>query len=171
MFIFFLLSPSARLQVLFFLLPFARPFRCWFEYMFTSRRLCAILGQCTITLSLYRYPLSVFLFVLFNCKGSLSSIFCLLACDRSSLLALKVIQFLYAAREQKVPCYEPHVFNFLYKESCYSTKDNQVTRSEVILLQDPTEKCSQFHFAACEKVRWQVEKIRVCRSLVSGMFC
>jgi len=30
--------------------------------------------------------------------------------------------------------YEPHIFNFLYKEGGYSMKDNQVIRSEVILL-------------------------------------
>ena len=47
-------------------------------------------------------------------------------CSCTHLLQFKLVSF----------CYEPHIFTFLYKKGCCSTKDNQVSRSEVILLSD-----------------------------------
>ena len=112
----FLLSPSARPQFLFFLPPFARPFMALaFERMFTSRCLCAIIRQCRITLSLYRYrcpPLRFF--VLLHCNYSLSA---------EHSVHLHVIGhhsytsrlFLIAAREQQLPCsYAPDMFTFSF---------------------------------------------------------
>ena len=37
--------------------------------------------------------------------------------------------------------------------------DNQESRSEVILLQDP-RNVLESHFTVCEKIRWQVEECR-----------
>ena len=55
-----------------------------FERLFTSRCFCAIIRQCTITLSLYRCPPFCF-FVLLNSNSCTSS------------------QLLFAAREQQLP--------------------------------------------------------------------
>ena len=52
---FYLLSPSARPQFLFFLLPFALPFMALLlKECLMGLCLCAIIRQCTITLSLNR---------------------------------------------------------------------------------------------------------------------
>ena len=59
------------------------------ERMCTSHRLCAIIRQCTITLSLYNMALSVFCFVL---RPQLCT-FCPLAFARLPLLELQVSFF------------------------------------------------------------------------------
>ena len=72
-----------------------------FERLFTSRCFCALIRQCTITLSLYRCPPFCF-FVLLNSNSSLSSAHSVYlhvlghhSCTSSQLL--------FAAREQQLP--------------------------------------------------------------------
>ena len=66
-----------------------------FERMFTNRCLCAIIRQCTITLSLYRRHLLRFLFCFALIVIAASALHILstiaIACTRSPLLALPII--------------------------------------------------------------------------------
>ena len=121
MFPFFLLSPSACPQFLFFVASLCPSiYGAAFERMFMSRCLCAIIRQCTITISLYRCPP----LRLCNCSLSAKYSFYLHWLGHHSC---SLSQFLFAAREQQLPRDKPHIFTFLYMEGCYSTKDNQVT--------------------------------------------
>ena len=109
-----------------------------FKRMFTSRCLCAIIRQCTITLSQNTCAPIYFLFVLLNCNGSLSSAYSVYLHFLGHKFSTST-QFLFAAREQQLPS---RTFLLSYKRRVgIPTKVNQVTCSEVILLQDPTEKC------------------------------
>ena len=119
-----------------------------FERIFKRGCLGAITRQCTITLKLYRCPLSVFCFVLLNCNSSLSSEHYVYLHVLGYHFCTSKLVFICSG-EQQLSCYEPPIFTFLYKESCYSTnstKDNQEACSEVILLQDPTKKCPRVSF-------------------------
>ena len=76
MFIFFLLSPQAvclSAGSLFLASLCPSIYGAAFERMFTSRYLCAIIRQCTITLLQNGCPPFCFLFVLLNCNCSLSA--------------------------------------------------------------------------------------------------
>ena len=83
MFIFLLLSPSARLQVQLFFLPFARPFRrCMvLKECLRVTCLCAIIIQCTITFHWKDVPLYVF------------CLFCLIVIAASALHILSTFIF------------------------------------------------------------------------------
>ena len=127
-----------------------------FERMFTIYCLCAIIRQCRITLSLYKCTPLRFFFILLNYNYNLStkhSVYLHVLGHHSCTPC----QFLFAAREQKRPCYEPHIFTFLYKEGCYLTNKNQVTHSRVIIMIQQINVLES-HFAACLKFRWQVEE-------------
>ena len=87
-----------------------------FERMLMSRCPCAM-----ITLSLNRCPhLYLVLFCLIVIVASalhiLTTCICQVTTSRTSS------QFLFAARKQQLPCYELHMFTFLYKEGCNSNK-------------------------------------------------
>ena len=102
-----------------------------FERRFTSSCFCAIIRQCRITLSLYKCTPLRFLVCLIVITFSALNI--LSTCIGQVITYCTSSQFLFPAREQQLPCCEPHIFTFPYKEDCYFTKDNQVTRSEIIL--------------------------------------
>ena len=109
-----------------------------FERMFTSRCLCdhykKVHDHSFIELM---SPSLYFLFVLLNCNCSLSS--------AHSLLALQVSFYLLRG-SNSFPALN-RTFLFFYKRRvAIPAKDNQVTRSEVILLYDPTEKCPWVSF-------------------------
>ena len=149
-FIFFLLSPSACPQLIYLFLSFICPsfHSAAIERMFTSRCLCAIIRQCRITaLSLNSCSLLLFLFCLIVIAAS--ALYIPSTCiGQVTTLHFKLVPICSEGAIASLLC-TTH-FYFLYKECCYSSKDNQVTRSEEILLKDTTDS----HCAACEKVRW-----------------
>ena len=109
-----------------------------FERMFTSLCLCAIIRQCTITLLLF--------FVLLNCNCSLSaahSVYLHFLGYHSQNLK---VSFTLLRGSNSFPALN-RIFLISYKRRvAIPIKDNQMTRSEVILLQDPTEKCPRVSF-------------------------
>ena len=99
-----------------------------FERMFMSRCLCAIIRQCRITLSLYRCPpLRFFLFCLIIIVASVMNI--LSSCCARSPLCTSCLQ----QGSNSFPAMN-RTFLLSCTRSCYSMKDNQMTRSDVILL-------------------------------------
>ena len=102
-------------------------------------------------------PLCFFVLINFNCSLSAEHLIQLHVLGHYSCTSR---QILFAPREQQLPYFEPHIFTFLYKGCYYSTKDNQVTRSEVIYCRILQRNVLKSHFIACEKVRWQVEEYK-----------
>ena len=107
-----------------------------FERIFTSRCLCAIIRQCTITLSLFRCPLSVFF--LLNCN-----------CSHSSALQVNIY---LQRRSNGFPAINRTLLLSYTRRVAIHTKDNQVTRSEVVFFcRIQQRNVLKSHFAACEK--------------------
>ena len=111
-----------------------------FARMFTSCCLCAIIRQCTITLSLNRCPPFCFLFVLLNSNCSLSAAHSVYLHFLGHYSQNFKYSLYFLRGSNSFPALNRTFLLSNKRRVSIPTKDNQVSRSEVILFQEPTEK-------------------------------
>ena len=141
MFIFFLLSLSALMQVLLFMLPFARPFMALLlkEYLQVPVFAPLPLNRCS--------PLC-FVFVFLNCNCSLSTAHSVYL----HFLELKVSFYLLRG-SNSFPALDRTFLLSFERRVAIPMKDNQVTHSEVEVCRIQQRNVLEFYFTVCEKIR------------------